>query len=258
MINKLSQIKCFLLDLDGTIYLSDKPILGAINAVYRMQKKAKVLFITNNSSTSRAYYYNKLKKMGFDLSEQDIYSSTYATIDYLNEYHKGKKVYLVATPEVEKEFLQSGITLVQEKPDIVTLTFDKTLTYQKLQKLCKFLSDGAFFVATHPDIVCPTLDGNIPDIGSFIKLIYAASGKKPNKICGKPSKMFGERILKITGLNPNQIAMVGDRLATDYKFAKNCGFVSVTVLSGEAKIEDIKKLKEPPDYVFNSISDWDK
>lgn len=254
----LSDIKCFLLDLDGTLYLSDTPIEGAAAAVARMQQQTKVMFITNNSSASRAAYYKKLTKMGFSLLEQDIYSSTYATIDYLKEYQKGKKVYLVATEEVTKEFVSCGITLANDNPDIVVLTFDKNLTYQKLQNMCKFLADGAFFVATHPDKVCPTATGSIPDVGSFLKLIYTASGKKPNVICGKPSKMFGSRIKKLTGLKPHQIAMVGDRLSTDYKFAKNCGFVSAIVLTGEATKKDIEKLSSPPDYVLPSISDWDK
>jgi HAD superfamily hydrolase (TIGR01450 family) len=254
----LHDIKCFLLDMDGTLYLSGNLITGAAEAVARMKKGARVLYITNNSSATRAAYYDKLSRFGFELKPQDIYGSTHAAIDYLNEYHRGRRVYLCATPEVTEEFAAAGVKLVEDAPDIALMTFDKTLTYDKLRLFCEFVTGGALYVATHPDKVCPMPNGSIPDIGSFIRAIKCATGKNPNVICGKPYKAFGKRILKLTGLNPHQIAMVGDRLTTDYRFAKNCGFTSVTVLSGEATLSDIKKLKKQPDYVLKSIAEWDK
>ncbi|MCL2675906.1 MAG: HAD-IIA family hydrolase [Firmicutes bacterium] len=259
----LDKIKCFLLDMDGTLYLGNHLIEGAVDAVSRMKNRARVLFVTNNSSTGAANYYKKLKNFGFELGLDDIYGSTRATIDYLREHHAGKRVFLCATEDVTEEFAAAGIILAGNRlcdavPDIALLTFDKTMTYDKLQRFCAYLCRGALFIATHPDKVCPTADGTIPDIGSFLKAIKCATSRKPDIICGKPYKAFGQSIIKMTGLKPYEIAMVGDRLSTDLKFAKNCGFVSVTVLSGEAKTADIQKLKSPPDYVLGSIADWDK
>lgn len=266
----LDKIKCFLLDMDGTLYLGNDLIDGAREAVARMKKTARVLYVTNNSSISAINYYYKLKKFGFDLVPDDIYGSARATIDYLLRYHAGKSVYLCAAEDVTEDFASAGVRLFNDNlsdglltscgavPDIVCLTFDKTLTYGKLQKLCAFLDSGAFFVATHPDKVCPTAAGNIPDVGSFLKAIKCATGRKPDIICGKPHKAFGRRIKQMTGLTGAEIAMVGDRLSTDFRFAQNCGFTSVVVLSGETKAADLQKLKTAPDYVLNSIADWDK
>lgn len=107
------------------------------------------------------------------------------TIRYLQTHYPDKTVYLVGTPPLVESFQEAGIHLVNEKPDIVVIGFDTTLTYEKLSNACTFIREGALFLATHLDINCPTETGFIPDCGSFCAAISLSTGKQP-KYLGKP------------------------------------------------------------------------
>ena len=49
--------------------------------------------------------------------------------------------------------------------------------------------------------------------------------------------------------------MVGDRLYTDMKMAHDFGLISILVLSGETKEEDLPNISPKPDYIFKSVKD---
>ena len=256
MVN-LKDIKLFLLDQDGTLYLSDKPIMGAAAAVKRMrQAGAGVCFLTNNSSKSSANYLAKLTRLGFEPKQEEIYTSSLATIEYLKQHYPRKKVYLLGTKALEIEFLHHGIKVVQKSPDIVVAGYDTELTYQKLCDACVHISRGAGYIATHPDLTCPAEGGLfLPDTGSFIALINAATGRLPEAVCGKPNAPMADGIKRHFGFEAPQIAMVGDRLSTDMQFAKDFGFVSILVLSGETTEKMLKKSDIKPDLVLNSVAE---
>lgn len=254
----LSLVKCFLLDLDGTVYLSGRPVFGAADAIERMRGQGRVLFITNNSSVSADDYFVKLNNMKIKAAQDEIVTSGTVTIDYLKKNHGGKRVYLLGTPSLKDEFKAAGIKLDSRNPQIVVLGFDKTLTYKKLERAVKFLRGGAFFVATHPDFTCPTDKGGIPDVGSFLALIKAAAGREPDIVCGKPFDVYAEYVKKITGCAATDIAVFGDRLSTDMRFAKENGFKAVLVLTGEATCTDAEGSPYKPDLVLESIAFWDK
>ena len=117
------------------------------------------MFFTNNASKTPEYYMNKLKKMGCDINRKDILTSGDVTIEYLLEKYPGNKVYLVGTPMLEESFREAGINLVpgasEEIADVVVVSFDLTLTYEKVSKACGFIRKGAAFIATHMDLNCP-------------------------------------------------------------------------------------------------------
>lgn len=253
----LKEIQCFLLDMDGTVYLSGKPIPGAVEAVGRMRRQGRVLFLTNNTSASRADYVKKLNALGFDADERDVYTAGLATIDWLKTYRSGKRVFLLGTDNLREEFEASGIESDDETPEIAVVGFDTGLRYDRLCRLCAHIRRGVEFIATHPDFNCPVTDGYIPDVGSFLALIEASTGRRPSVICGKPYQPMADAIGRLVGLPANQIAMFGDRLMTDMRFAVANGFMSVLVLSGEATEADLKKSGLGVSAVLPSIAEWD-
>lgn len=252
----ISDSELFLLDLDGTVYLEGK-LIGDVDKTLAKarQKGKKIVFLTNNSSTSQKCYIEKLKKIGVFAEGDDVYTSGMAAADYLNSEHKGKKVYAVATPEFTEELIQNGIELDDENPDIVLLSYDKTLTYEKLVRLAGFLHKGLLFVATHSDINCPAKDFYLPDIGSFIALIEKSTGRKPDVDCGKPFSVMGDQISAHYGKSGKQVVMFGDRLYTDIKFGSVNGFYSVLVLSGETTMEDYEKSDVSASCILSDINE---
>ena len=160
----LDKIKLFVLDMDGTFYLGENQIDGALEFTRRVRETGRdFVFFTNNSSKNGVMYVEKLNRMGCPVSEKDIMTSGDVTVEYLKTNYPGQKVYLAGTPALEALFQKAGICLTKEKPDVVVVGFDMTLTYEKLERVCTYIREGAGFLATHKDINCPTATGFIPD-----------------------------------------------------------------------------------------------
>jgi HAD superfamily hydrolase (TIGR01450 family) len=253
----LKRMECFLLDMDGTVHISGEAIDGAADAVERMRKVGRVLFLTNNTSVSRLKYVEKLNGMGIAAGADDIYTAGNATIDYLKQTAPHSKIYLFGTDSLKEEFTAAGLRLVENEPDLVVVGFHTDAHYRDFAEVCAHIRGGVPFIATHPDLNCPVRGGYIPDVGSFLKLIEASCGKLPLLVCGKPNRPIGDGILRLTGAAPAQTVMIGDRLSTDMVFAKNNGFVSALVLTGEAAERDLEASGLRVDRVLRSIADWD-
>lgn len=166
-------------------------------------------FYRINSSKSPKTYIDKLAKMGCYIKRNQIITSGDVMIQYLKEYYPEKKVYLVGTPDLEENFRENGILLTREMPDVVVIGFDMTLTYEKLERACTYIRNGAVFLATHLDINCPTKDGFIPDCGAMCAAISLSTGKEP-KYVGKPFKETVDMVLEMTGAKREAMSFVGD------------------------------------------------
>lgn len=256
---ELKDIRLFMLDMDGTLYLGEKVIKGAPEFIERIKAGgAKVMYFTNNASKDRTLYIEKLNRLGFKADISEIVSSGDVTAAFLNNHRAKKRVYLMGTPACERQFREAGINLVPigEKCDIVVVSFDTTMTYEKVENACTQIMNGAEFLSTHPDINCPTENGFIPDSGAICAMVALSTGKQP-RYFGKPYAETIEMVEEMTGLSRDSIAMVGDRLYTDIALGKKNGFTAVMVLSGEGTMEDIKMLPDElkPDYIFNSVDE---
>ncbi|MBR5858508.1 MAG: HAD-IIA family hydrolase [Clostridia bacterium] len=250
---ELKRINLFVLDMDGTIYLGEKILPGAIEFVHTARKMGKrVVFFTNNASKNPNNYVDKLNRMGFGATREDVITAGDVTIEYLKRNRPGEAVYLVGTPALEHSFTEAGIEL-SENANIVVSSFDTTLTYEKLVIACDLIRNGADFYCTHPDYNCPTETGFIPDSGAIAALITSSTNKLP-KYFGKPHKETADMISELFGIPFEETAIVGDRLYTDIALGKNNGLMSVLVLSGETKIEDVNE-DNAPDIILNGIGE---
>lgn len=251
----LEKIELFVLDMDGTFYLGERLLDGALDFIRTVQETGrKFLFFTNNSSKSPKVYIEKLERMGCRIGRDQIMTSGDVMIHHLKSCYADKNVYLVGTQALEDSFREAGIRLSKEMADVVVIGFDTTLTYEKLEQACTHIRNGAVFLATHPDINCPTEDGFIPDCGAFCAAITLSTGKDP-KYVGKPYGESVEMILKKTGAKKACTAFVGDRLYTDVAAGVKNGATGILVLTGETKEADIEKSEIIPDGVYLSLKE---
>ena len=250
---RLRNIRCFLFDMDGTVYLGDQLLPGAKEFLaYLTSQDIPYYFLTNNSSRSRVDYVIKLNHLGIPATANQIFTSGEATGIYLNDQKPGASLYVVGTPSLEEELRSFGFQLVEEDPDYIVLGFDTTLTYAKLWKFCDFVRAGLPYLATHPDINCPTETGFMPDIGAIMALISASTGRDADIIIGKPNTPIIEAVMRKTGHSIQDLGMVGDRLYTDIALGQT-GIATVLVLSGETKIEDLAESPFKPDIVVDHL-----
>lgn len=252
----LKDVKCFLLDMDGTFYLGGKLIEGSLDFIDRVRATGRdFLFLTNNSSHNASFYVQKLAKMGLGIDRKRVLTSGEATCDKLNALYPGKRVFLLGNEFLAEELGEAGIAVDAEHPDMVVIGFDTTLDYDKLWRACDLVRAGLPYVATHPDFNCPTETGFMPDIGAIMAFIEASTGRRPDLIVGKPHPGIVEAALRRTGLRVDQLAMVGDRLYTDIETGRRSGMLSILVMSGETTEEMLSASETKPDLKFGRLSD---
>ena len=254
----LASQKLFLFDMDGTLYLGDrlfdftKPLLQEIR-----RTGGKYLFMTNNSSKSVADYIKKLEKLGISSTREDFITSSQATAYYLHKHHEGQRLYVCGTESLKEELRKEGFTVTEkvEDTDCIVMGFDTELTFQKLHDVSYLLLTRELpYIATNPDLVCPTEFGSVPDCGSVCGMIYNATGKKPIVI-GKPSPLMPELAMDKLGVSKEETCVVGDRIYTDVKSGLNAGCVGILVMSGETTYEILAQSPDKPHLVLESAQE---
>ena len=252
----LNDVRCFLLDMDGTFYLGNELIDGSLDFIEKVLSTGRnYMFLTNNSSHNANFYVEKLARMGLRTDRSHVLTSGEATCEKLKALYPGKKAFVLGNEYLLEEFKEAGVPVDSENPDIVVVGFDTTLDYDKMRRVCDFVRAGLPFIATHPDFNCPTETGFMPDIGAILAFIEASAGRRPDLIVGKPNTGIVEAVLRRTGLRVDQLAIVGDRLYTDIETGLRSGMLSVLVMSGETTERMLAESDIVPDLKFGRLSD---
>ena len=252
----IQNMKLYLFDMDGTLYLGSRLYDFTIELLQEIRRTGgKYLFITNNSSKSVADYVKKLAGFGIEATRDDFMTSSQATAYYLHKYHEGQRLYVCGTESLKEELRGEGFTVTTniDEVDCIVMGFDTELTFQKLHDVSYMLLTRPElpYIATNPDLVCPTEFGSVPDCGSVCGMIYNATGKKPIVI-GKPSALMPELAMDKLGISKEETCVVGDRIYTDVKSGLNAGCVGILVMSGETTYEILEQSPEKPHLVLES------
>lgn len=251
----LQGIKAVFLDLDGTIYLGSKLIPGALDFLKRCEGAGiKRFFLSNNSSRSVDEYVAKLRAFDIPAEGDEILLSTHDLLAWLSS-NAVNETYLVGTEGMRSMLEDAGVSTMSDSPQYVVLGYDTEITYEKLQTASVHLHRGVPMVASHPDMVCPSPEGGIPDTGAYMALFEATTGARPVHICGKPNPGMILHKVEELGLQPEQCAMVGDRLYTDLEMAERAGVHGILVLSGEASVADLDVAEQNPSLVVGSVAE---
>jgi HAD superfamily hydrolase (TIGR01450 family) len=256
---QLKEIDAVFLDLDGTIYLGGELIEGALDFLARCDEKGvKRYFLSNNSSRSVKQYVKKLQAFGIPAEEEDVLLSTHDLLSWLGA-NNITKTWLIGTEGMREMLEEKGIETESEEPQYVVLGYDTEISYNKISQASIFMHAGVPLVASHPDMVCPSPDGGLPDVGAYLAMLKVTTGVDPEHISGKPNAGMILHKIEALGLDPARCAMVGDRLYTDLAMATRAGCVGVLVLSGEATMDDVNELEEgaeqQPTVIVKSVDE---
>ncbi len=249
-------MKGYLLDIDGTTLLGAAALPGARDFVFGLrEEQTPFCWVTNNTSMSREVWLARLTAAGLEPKAHELYTAGDATADWIVTRDPRPRVYLVGTDELASDFRAQGIELEEQTPDLLVLGYDTTLTYAKIAKLALFLQQDLEYVATHPDLTCPTPSGPIPDVGSFIAMLETATGRRPERILGKPASTMVAGALGRLGVTAENAIMVGDRLQTDITMAERAGIESWLVLTGVTDDAELARSEVRPTRVLRSLAE---
>jgi len=280
----INGVNAFIFDCDGVIWKGDSIIPGVPETLDMLKSMGKrLIFVTNNSTKSRAGYLKKFHSLGLtQVTAEEIFSSSFAAAAYL-EYTKfketGKKVYVVGEVGIQEELDLVGVPHIggpadgDKKIDLspgnymehdkdvgaVVVGFDRYFNYYKIQyaTLCLRENPGCQYIATNTDAVTHLTDaqewaGN----GSMVGCIKGSSQVEPT-VVGKPAAFMLDYIADKFDLRRDQICMVGDRLDTDILFGKDGGLRTMLVLSGVTTENELQGPNNSiiPDYYTDALPD---
>lgn len=255
----ITSMKLFLFDMDGTLYLGNRlyPFTDELLRTIKEQGK-RYLFMTNNSSKSVKAYIEKMKRLGISSTEEDYITSSQATAYYLSEHYSGYTLYVCGTESLKEELRNQGFCVSDDiaETQCIVMGFDTELTFQKLHDVSYLLltKPDLPYIATNPDLVCPTEFGSVPDCGSVCQMIYNATGKRP-LVIGKPSGLMPELAMQRLNVPKENTCVVGDRIYTDIKCGLNAGITGILVMSGETTPEILAESADKPHIVLNDAGE---
>jgi NagD protein len=249
------------LDLDGTVYLSGRPLPGAVDAVGTLRDNGiGVVFVSNNPTVDATRYAHRLTALGIPTGPEHVLTSGGVTAAWLREHHPDAKLLLVSEPSLRAELAAAGCRLAEspEDADVVVVSFDRTFDYAKWTAAFSALRHGALFVATNPDATCPVEGGEIPDCAGIIAALEATTGRSVDVVVGKPSPTMAAAVLdRLRGqvgaeLGASDVLVVGDRLVTDVGLGRAGGFATALVLTGVTAAADVPD-DDGPDHVLAGL-----
>jgi arabinose operon protein AraL len=260
-------INGFIFDLDGTVYLGEASLPGAVESIAELRRRGKgVLFVSNKPLYPRQTYAQKLTRLGIPAKPDDVVTSAFVLGYHLARTEPHLRLYVIGETNLLNELRGHGLHVVNEfvdqdpqaviRPDgvdAVVVAFDRTLDYRKLNTAYQALRNGARFFATNADKACPMPGGSIPDAGGTIAALEHMTGRQVELVAGKPSHLITDVALQKLGLPARQVVMVGDRLETDIRMGQQAGMYTAVTLTGASKREDIAKMVSPPDFVVDTI-----
>jgi arabinose operon protein AraL len=238
----------WLFDLDGTIYLGERLIRGADEAIAALRAdNRRIVFLSNKPLETRADYARKLTRLGIPAAADDVLNSSLVLARHLARLDPGAPVFAIGEPPLVAELTAHGFEV---RPDHhvrwVVIAFDRTFDYAKLNVALQAVRrSNARLIATNPDRTCPVEGGEIPDCAGMIAAVEA--------IVGKPSPIILEVALAALGLDARDAVIVGDRLETDMTMGKRLGLATVLVLTGVTAASDPAIAEVAPDLVLPSV-----
>lgn len=255
--NHLSEkYKGFIFDLDGTIYLENRMINGAVDTInYLIEKEKHLLFVTNKTIQTKDEYANFFIRNGVSISSEQIITATDNIVNYLNAERSKRKFFAIAETKFIEELQNSDLEFSKkiEEIELIIVTLDRNYSEEKFEIAKNALINGAEFFAANIDSTCPIIEGEINDAGIIISDLEEKTGKKLKQHFGKPSEIMIKRIENKLQYAKSNYLIIGDRLETDILMGNNMEID--TALVGSGIVNDFNLAVAKPTFILESIKD---
>jgi HAD superfamily hydrolase (TIGR01458 family) len=250
----MKDIRGFLIDLDGVLYVGNRAIEGAPETIrFLIETGYPFRCISNTTRKCRHTIASQLSSMGFEIPENHIFTPPLAAITYMKKTGR-TGYYLLVTGDVERDFKEMRDKDSDTKPDWVIIgdAGDK-ITYDNLNTAFRFLMEGAELIALENDRYWMAADGLSLSAGPIVKALEYATGKTAT-VMGKPSQTFFNLALQDMHLRPEQVAMIGDDIITDIGGAYHAGMKGILVKTGKFRHDSLSAAEIKPACIIHSVS----
>ncbi len=254
--NRIKNIKAILFDLDGVVYVDNNLIEGSLETIQNIKAGGfKTLFVTNTTVKSIQSIKDKLNSLNVPFEDDEIYSAPIAAIDFLRKQNS-PKCFFVLNEDVKKDFKEFQEDEIS--PEFVIIgDIGNKWNYDLMNKLFKYILNGAKMIALHKGKYWLTEKGFQMDIGAFIHGLEYATNKNA-LVLGKPSQNFFSAAISKLNVEAYQAAIIGDDIETDIGAAQSLGMLGILVRTGKFRKEFLMNSSIHPDIIIDSIKDLNK
>lgn len=250
-----SPIHNFLMDMDGVIVHEDQIIPGADVFISRLQEAGcPFLILTNNSTYTPRDLAARLRQIGLDVSDSDIWTSALATAKFLADQRPAGSAFVIGEAGLSTALYEAGYTQTERDPDYVVLGETRIYSFERIQRAVRLVARGARFIATNPDPTGPSPEGPVPATGSVAAMISKATRIEPYFV-GKPNPLMMRSALRAIDAHSEFAMMIGDRMDTDIISGMEAGMQTVLVLSGISDRESAARFPFQPTRIVDSVAD---
>jgi 4-nitrophenyl phosphatase len=251
--------KGFLIDLDGTMYQGSQMVPGADELIAELDRQQiPYLFVTNNSSRTPEDVAASLQSMGIPAQAEKVCTSAVGAARYLAGRQPGAKVAVVGEAGLVHALREAGLVVTEENPDYVVQGIDRTFDYEKLRQAAEWISGGATYILTNPDLLLPGQHGLMPGAGTLAAALQAATGVKP-VVIGKPESILMLQAIERLGLSAADAAVIGDNMLTDISAGSHAGCGTILTLTGVTTAQNLEHYQEltgiTPDRIYADLSE---
>jgi HAD superfamily hydrolase (TIGR01458 family) len=246
-----------MLDLDGTLYVGNQPLPGAIDCIRQLRERGiKLRFLTNTTTKSQDELVAQLRVMGFELDEDELISAPIgARLELINLQEKLERplrIWPVVADGIKQDF--GEFVWDEQSPDYVVLgDIGDAWDLNLINRLFNVMHCGANLIALHKNRFWQTEDGLKADIGFFVAgLEYVCS--KNALVMGKPNRDFFKRVLDSANVDAMDALMVGDDIDSDVGGAQDAGIRGCLVRTGKYREAYAEQSPVRPNYILDSIA----
>jgi len=255
---ELEQLKnkhAFVCDMDGVIYHGNRLLDGVPQFIEWLRaEQKKFLFLTNSSKLSPRELQEKMKRLGISLEESHFYTSALATAAFLATQHPRGSAFVIGEGGLINALYDAGFSMNDSDPDYVVVGETNSYNYEKLERACEHIRNGAKLIGTNPDVSGPAENGIVPATGALISPLEMATSAKAYFV-GKPNPLIMRNALKKLECRREETVIVGDRMDTDIISGIEAEIETVLVLSGVTAKEDLTNFAYQPDWILNGVCD---
>jgi NagD protein len=248
-----TQVKAFIIDMDGVIYHGNRLLRGAAGLVAWLRKNDKrFLFLTNSSERSPMELSQKLERLGIEVEAEHFYTSALATASFLASQRPHGTAYVIGEPGLTNALYDAGYSMNNVNPDYVVIGEGRGYSLEAIERAVHLVLGGARLVGTNPDLSGPAETGIVPACGALVAPIELATGKKAYFV-GKPNPLMMRHALKRLNSTREETAIIGDRMDTDIIAGVEAEIETILVLSGVTTEAEIGRFSYAPKHVLEGV-----
>jgi 4-nitrophenyl phosphatase len=242
---RLSRVKGFVLDLDGTMVLGDrrnkglKALPGAPQFLAHLRaRNIPFMLFTNGTVRPPRDYVDELKHAGIEVEADRIMTPSTVAAEYLSS--KGyKRVMALGGEGVGGPLAEAGIEVVRpperENIDAIYVGWFREFRMEDIEAACEAVWSGAKVFSASLVPYFATSDGRTLGTSCAIAgAIDKITGSRTRPL-GKPAPEAMKVAAKKLGVAPKDVAVIGDDPNLEIPMALRAGALAIGVMSGVAK-----------------------